>query len=306
MSYKYIIDTDIGDDVDDTFAVILAANSPMDLIGITTVFRNAKQRAQMAQYLLKLIGHEEIPVYAGVDKPFLQRIEYLLPPEMIEEEMKNGYYTLPQYTPDMANERVCDTHAVDYIIEMAKKYEGELVLIPIGPFTNIAMAIRRAPEAMAKIKEIRIIGGNYAEAKPEWNIACDPEAAKIVFTSGIPITAIGIDTTMRCPMSDEQLEKLQKLGDGSGKLIYDMITKWRAHYSYVRPVMHDPLAVACCMDESIVTFKEMNVEVALYGEQRWCTLPKESPSMDTGTFRVAVDVRPDDFFKIFDKYVFES
>ena len=80
MHYKYIIDTDIGDDVDDTFAVILAANAPMDLIGITTVFRNAKQRAQMAQYLLKLIHHEEIPVYAGLDKPILQRIENLLPP----------------------------------------------------------------------------------------------------------------------------------------------------------------------------------------------------------------------------------
>ena len=87
---KYIIDTDIGDDVDDAFAVMLAAKSPMDMLGITTVFRNAKQRAQMAQYLLRLIGREDLPVYAGVDKPFLQRIEYLLPPEMIEEEMRKG------------------------------------------------------------------------------------------------------------------------------------------------------------------------------------------------------------------------
>ena len=76
MNKKYIIDTDIGDDVDDAFAVMLAAKSEMDLLGITTVFRNSKQRAQMAQYLLRLIGHEEIPVYAGVDKPFLQKIEY--------------------------------------------------------------------------------------------------------------------------------------------------------------------------------------------------------------------------------------
>lgn len=301
---KYIIDTDIGDDVDDAFAVMLAAKSPMEMLGITTVFRNAKQRAQMAQYLLRLIGREDLPVYAGVDKPFLQRIEYLLPPEMIEEEMRKGYYTLPQYMPEMESEKVKETHAVDYIIEMAKTYGQELTIIPIGPFTNIAMAIRKAPEIMATIKEIRIIGGNYSELKPEWNIACDPEAAQIVFTSGIPITAIGIDTTMRCPLSDEQLEYLHNLGDSSAALICNMIEKWTAHYSYVRPVMHDPLAIACCMDESIVTFKEMHVKVELYGDNRWCTVPCEEASMQTGTFRVAVDVHPEEFFTIFDKYIF--
>ncbi|MBR2023087.1 MAG: nucleoside hydrolase [Clostridia bacterium] len=306
MNQKYIIDTDIGDDVDDAFAVMLAAKSPMDLIGITTVFRNAKQRAQMAQYLLRLIGKENIPVYAGIDKPLLQRIEYLLPPEMIEEEMKKGYYTLPQYMPEMERENIRETDAVDYIIEMAKTYGKQLTLVPIGPFTNIAMAIRKAPEIMSRIKEIRIIGGNYAEAKPEWNIACDPESAQIVFTSGIPIVAIGIDTTMRCPLSDEQLDKLHNLGSGSATLICNMIEKWTAHYSYVRPVMHDPLAVACCMDESIVTFKEMHVKVELYGEKRWCTVPCETPSLETGTFKVAVDVRPDDFFTIFDTYIFDD
>lgn len=305
MNEKYIIDTDIGDDVDDAFAVMLAAKAKMSLVGVTTVFRNSHQRVQMAKYLLRLIGREDIPVYAGVDKPFLQKMEYLLPPEMLEEEMKNGYYTLPQFMPEMAGESVPDMHAVDFIIETAKTYGKDFVLIAIGPFTNVAMAIRKAPEIMLGIKEIRIIGGNYSVKNPEWNIACDPEAAKIVFTSGIPVKAIGIDTTMRCPLSDEQLDALDSLGSGSAALICNMIEKWRAHYSYVRPVMHDPLAIACCLDDSIVDFEEKIISIGTNAD-RGSTLVVDTPTIETATAQVAVDVRPEDFFRIFNRYIFNK
>lgn len=304
MDEKYILDTDIGDDVDDAFAVMLAVKANIDLVGITTVFRNAKQRAKMTKYLLRLIGREDIPVRAGVDKPFLQKIQYLRPKEIYEEEERNGYYTLPQYIPEMAGEKVVDEHAVDFIVNAAKTYGEKLVLIAIGPFTNVAMAIRKEPEVMSKIKEIRIIGGNYSKNIPEWNIACDPEAAKIMFTSGIPVKAIGIDVTMRCPLSDEQLEKLHALGSDSAALLCNMIEKWTEHYSYVRPVMHDPLAIACCMDEKIVDFEEKVITVGLVGAERGCTLLTENASLETGSAQVAVDIRPEAFFRIFDKYIF--
>lgn len=304
MDEKYILDTDIGDDVDDAFAVMLAVKANIDLVGITTVFRNAKQRAKMTKYLLRLIGREDIPVRAGVDKPFLQKIQYLRPKEIYEEEEQNGYYTLPQYVPEMNSEKIIDEHAVDFIVNAAKTYGEKLVLIAIGPFTNVAMAIRKEPKVMSKIKEIRIIGGNYSKNIPEWNIACDPEAAKIMFTSGIPVKAIGIDVTMRCPLSDEQLEKLHTLGSDSAAFLCNMIEKWTEHYSYVRPVMHDPLAIACCMDEGIVDFEAKVVTVGLVGAERGCTLLTKDASLETGNAQVAVDVRPEAFFHIFNKYIF--
>lgn len=306
MEKKYVIDTDIGDDVDDAFAVMLAAKSEMDVLGVTTVFRNAKQRAQMTQYLLRLIGRGDIPVYAGVDRALIQKIENLLPREMIEEEMKNGHYTLPQYAEEMSSEKVRTENAVDFLIGAAEKYGKDLTIVAIGPLTNMAIAIRKAPEAMSRIAELRLIGGNYLQRKPEWNVACDPEAARIVFTSGIPVKAIGIDTTMRCPLSDERMEKLRSLGNESANLICDMIRRWTAHYGYERPVMHDPLAIANCLEDGIVGFTEKNVTAGLTGAERGCTLPSDRENSETGRISVATCVDADAFFRIFDRYIFEK
>jgi len=303
MDEKYIIDTDIGDDVDDAFAVMLAAKSKLDVIGITTVFRNSVQRAKMAKYFLRLIGREDIPIVAGIDKPFLQKMQYLLPAEMLEKEEREGYYTLPQYMPEMDGEEITNENAVDFIIKMAEKHGENLVLVPIGPLTNIAMAIRKAPDIMRKIKQIRIIGGNYSIAHPEWNIACDPEAAKIVFTSGIPLKAIGIDITMRCPLSDEQLDKLKNLGSESASLICNMIEKWMAHYNYTRPVMHDPLVLASFLEEGVVEFEKKIVSVAL-SEYRGCTIVRGAMDLETAEMDVAVNVYPEKFFKVFDEIIF--
>lgn len=303
MEEKYIIDTDIGDDVDDAFAVMLAAKSQLNVVGITTVFRNAMQRAKMAKYLLRLIGREDIPVIAGIDTPIVQKMQYLLPAEMLEKEEREGYYTLPQYMPEMEDEKIVSENAVDFIINMAEKYGNNLVLVPIGPLTNIAMAIRKAPKIMKKVKEIRIIGGNYSVAHPEWNIACDPESAKVVFTSGIAIKAIGIDTTMRCPLSDEQLSKLKNLGNESSALICNMIEKWTAHYNYVRPVMHDPLVLASCLEDGIVEFEKKIISVSL-SEFRGCTIVRGAKDLESAEIDVAVNVYPEKFFKVFDKLIF--
>ena len=304
MDEKYIIDTDIGDDVDDAFAVMLAAKSKLDVIGITTFFRNSMQRAKMAKYFLRLIGREDIPIFAGVDKPFIQKIQYLLPAEMLEKEEREGYYTLPQYMPEMNGEEITNENAVDFIVKMAEKHGKNLVLVPIGPLTNIAMAIRKAPDIMRKVKQIRIIGGNYSIAQPEWNIACDPEAAKIVFTSGIPIKAIGIDITMRCPLSDEQLDKLKNLGSEGASLICNMIEKWMAHYNYTRPVMHDPLVLASFLEEDVVEFEKKIVSVAL-SEYRGCTIVRGAMDLETTEMEVAVNVYPEKFFKVFDEIIFK-
>lgn len=303
---KIIIDTDIGDDIDDAFALTLAANSDLEILGITTVFRNAHQRAQMTKVLLRLCGREDIPIRAGIDLPLVQRVEHLRPPEVYAKEEEKGYYTLPQYMPEMEQEEVDEEHAVDFIIRTVRENPGEVTVVLIGPMTNLAVAIRKAPDIVGKIKELRFIGGNFVEDFPEWNIACDPEAARIVLTSGVRTYGIGIDTTMRCPLSDEQLSKLRGVKEGTNYLLTCMMEKWFEHYQFDRPVMHDPLLIAQMLCPEIITYEPKNVFVALEGAKRQRLYVEQEKNLLNAEIQVAVDVNPQKFFDIFNMYIFRS
>lgn len=302
---KIIIDTDPGDDIDDAFAIAFAANAGMNIIGVTTVFRNAMQRAKMTKLLLKYCGRGDIPVYAGVDTAIVQKMQYLLPPEMLEKEMKEGYYTLPQYMPEMENEVVEDEHAVDFIIRKARELKGELVLVAIGPFSNVAMAVRKAPDIIPLIKELRIIAGYYTKDIPEWNIACDPEAARVMYTCGIPIKAIGLDLTLQCPLSDEDQVELRNLSQEGNKLIIKMMDKWFEHYKSERPIMHDPIVIASMLDDSVVGFEEKYVLIGLQGQERNKTIMQDEPTLENSKIKVGLTVNRDRFFEIFKKYIFK-
>ena len=302
--FKILIDTDVGDDIDDAFALTLAANAGLDILGVTTVFRNARQRAQMAKLLLRLCGREEIPVRAGTDLPLVQRVEFLRPPEAYAKEEAKGYYTLPQYLPEMEKESVSSEHAVDFIIRAARENPGKLTVLLIGPMTNLALAIRKAPDIVRDIKELRFIGGNFSVEFPEWNIACDPEAARIVLTSGIPAYAIGIDVTMRCPLSDEQLATLRSIRHGTNSLLCRMMEKWFLHYQFDRPVMHDPLLIAHLLALEMVTFERKRVFVGLEGEKRQKVYLEMEPSLLNAEISVATDVCPEIFFEVFNRYIF--
>ena len=303
--FRILIDTDIGDDIDDAFALTLAANAGLDIAGVTTVFRNSYQRAQMATYLLRLCGRAEIPVRAGADLPLVQRVEFLRPPEIYQKEEEKGYYTLPQYLPEMENERVSPEHGVDFIIRTARENAGRLVVLLIGPMTNLALAIRKAPDLVRSIREVQFIGGNFSTEFPEWNIACDPEAARIVLTSGIPVRAIGIDVTMRCPLSDEQLGILRSDRQGTNSLLCQMMEKWFLHYRFERPVMHDPLLVAQLLASGMVTFEKKRVFVGLEGQKRQKVYLEEEPSLLNSEILVATDVCPQIFFEVFNRYIFQ-
>lgn len=301
---RYIIDTDPGDDIDDAFAITLAVKAKLDLVGITTVFRNSVQRAKMTKMLLRLCGRDDIPVCAGVDTAIVQKMQYLLPPELLEKEMKDGFYTLPQYLPEMDNENISDEHAVDFIIRKARELKGNLVIIAIGPFSNVAMAIRKAPDIIPLIKEIRLIGGYYTKDIPEWNVACDPECARVMYSSGIPIKAIGLDLTLQCGLSNETVEKLKSFKDGTNKLLCTMLGKWFAHYGYDKPIMHDPLVIASILDPEIVGFERKNVLIGLQGEERNKTIMQQNKTLENSEIEVGLTVDPEKFFAIFDKYIF--
>lgn len=303
---EYIIDTDPGDDIDDAFAITLAVKSNMNIAGITTVFRNAVQRAKMTKMLLRTCGREDIPVCAGIDTAVVQKMEYLLGAELLEKEMKDGGYTLPQYLPEMDNETISEEHAVDFIIRKARENKGNLVIIAIGPFSNIAMAVRKAPDIIPLIKEIRVIGGYYTEDVPEWNVACDPESARVMYTSSIPIKAIGLDLTLQCALDAQTVEKLKSYKSGTNGLISIMLDKWFAHYGYDKPIMHDPLVIANILNPEIVGFEKKSVLIGLQGEDRSKTIIQEKKSLENSEIEVGLTVRPELFFDVFNKYLFNK
>ena len=175
---KFILDTDIGDDIDDAFALDLALKLGLELVLVTTVFRDTVARAAIAKKLISLHGRE-VPVYAGMG-------------ETLDGE--NNRPPLCQWTDDLtayAPQNASPEEAVDAILDAARRYGKDLRILAIGPLTNLAHAIRKDKEAMLATGGIVMMGGDYVNHYAEWNIRCDLTAAKEVFDSGIKIVAVG-------------------------------------------------------------------------------------------------------------------
>lgn len=296
---KVILDTDIGDDIDDSFALLLLLESKkFDVLGITTVFRNAEKRALMAKHIINALGYDT-KVYAGIDEPMKVSVDKLIVPEIKAREKldEKGKYLIPQWDEAMRNNTIEKENAVDFIIEQIHKYPNEVTLIPIGPMTNIALAILKDPTIIPLIKEIRFMGAGLDLNFVEWNIYCDPDAAKIVLASGVKkITAITFNVTSQTPLSDDLMEKLRKSEVKPLKIIYNAMMKWFEHYKYAVPVMHDPLCVASLLDESIIKTKLLKMDVDLSRDGYTYINDKCNNNIN-----VALSVNRDDFFNIFKK-----
>ncbi|MBQ4269753.1 MAG: nucleoside hydrolase, partial [Clostridia bacterium] len=220
---KILIDTDIGDDIDDAFAVQYALDRPdTEVVAITTVYKNALQRAQMTKKLLTLNGRTDIPVVVGEDMPFKEPLR----PFLFEKKGEDGLYGLLSEKPDLKDYAPDGTNAVDFIIETAEKYPNEIIFCAIGPMTNLAKAILKNRAAIEKYKAIYVMAGNIDQVY-EWNIMCDPEAAKIVFESGLPITAVSGNVTLKTAFTQAQLlETLAFEPTPAAKYINEMMKEW--------------------------------------------------------------------------------
>lgn len=296
---KIILDTDIGDDIDDSFALLLLLESrAFDVLGVTTVFRNTVKRGLMAKQLITSLGYD-VEVYPGINFPLKAKIDDLIPPNIRQKEKldENGLYLIPQYDPSMEAYTLGDMNAVDFIIEQVHKFPHEVIIVPIGPLTNIASAISKDPSIVPLIKEIRIMGGGYQQDWAEWNIFCDPEAADIVYQSGVKLTTVGFNVTKLTGLSDKDVEDLKNSQSPTIKMVYQAMMKWFKHYEFTVPVMHDPLTIASLLDESIVTFKSLPIYVDLE-KTRGLTIEdnKRGHLVD-----VAIDVNKDKFFDLFKK-----
>jgi purine nucleosidase len=251
---RIIIDTDPGQD--DAIAILLALASPeLEVDAITTVAGNVPQPlvTDNALSLLALAGREDIGVYRGCERPLLRPLytaEYVHGPSGVDGA------DLPQ-----PSSRARSTHGVDLIIETClARDDGTVTLCPLGPLTNIAMAIAKEPAIIPKIAEILWMGGAFEEQGnttevAEFNAYVDPHAAHVVFTSGIPLTIFPLDVTHKALMFPRHVEALARYGTPVSDAAAGMIRFYEQYdidkYEIEGAPMHDPCVIAYCIDPTI-------------------------------------------------------
>lgn len=258
---KVLIDTDIGDDIDDALALALAMRSPqVEVTGVTCVYRDTALRARQAKKLLSLCGAEDIPVYAGYGSALVQK-----------NEAENIYcqYTAdlddPMYDYENPQEGVCGESAIDFILESVRRLGDALTLICIGPLTNIARAVRKDPEIMRGAR-LLMMGGDYRNQYAEWNICCDPEAARIVFESGMDIACVGHDITSRFVLNQQDLDRFFAETDDALQRYLAQIMRLWLDKNRRMPILHDPITVQALITPERFTFEKAAVWVETRGE----------------------------------------
>jgi len=263
---RVIIDTDPG--VDDAFAILLALNSPeLKVEALTVVPGNVdgKQGLENALKLTSLANRCDVAVAGGAQHPLNQKL--------ITAQYWHGKNGLAGVELPAPKCRPDPRFGPDLIIELVHKYPHEITLIPVGPLTNIALAVSKDPSIASLVKDIVIMGGSITggnvNGAAEANIYNDPEAAAIVFNAGWTVTMVGSDVGERTLMTRKHQAELQAQPGPEA----DLVAKLADYYlsaseksGYSGAAMYDPLAVATVIDPAVVTLKEMHVDVETRGE----------------------------------------
>ncbi|KCV83522.1 pyrimidine-specific ribonucleoside hydrolase RihA [Actibacterium atlanticum] len=266
---KIIIDTDPGQD--DAVAILLALASPeLQVLGVTTVAGNVPLALTTlnARKVCELAGRPDVKIYAGCNRPLAQD---LVTAEHVHGETGLNGPVLPD--PTMP---VQDQHAVDFIIETLRaEPAGTVTLCPLGPLTNIATALQRAPDIAERIAQIVLMGGAYFAVgnitpTAEFNIYVDPEAAQIVFASGAPITVLPLDVTHKALVTPQRNEGFRTLGNRVGVAVAEMTDFFErfdiAKYGSEGAPLHDPCVTAYLIDPELFSGRYVNVEIETVGQ----------------------------------------
>ena len=260
--HKIILDTDIGDDIDDALALAYALMcGEIELLGVTTVFRDTVRRAELACCLLEALGRSDVGVYAGLGKPLLDPVSEGR--AAIAAHRPHQMQAIERYP---ASTRPAATRAVDFIVDTVMSGGGDVTLVPIGALTNIACAFTLEPR-MADKARVCLMGGCTNRPRAEWNALCDPEAARILFGTGVPITMVGLDVTEQCRMSWDQVRAVGAVDRPVNRLCFELIQLWGGDNPEPRPLLHDPLAVAMVFDPTFCETRPMRIEVETRSER---------------------------------------
>lgn len=267
---KIIIDTDPGQD--DAVAILLALASPEDIevLGITCVAGNVPLdlTSKNARIVCELAGKPQVRVFAGCDRP--------LGRDLVTAEHVHGKTGLDG--PDLPDPGMPlqDGHAVDFIIDTLRaEPAGSVTLCPLGPLTNIATAFEKAPDIVAKVQEIVLMGGGYFEGgnitpTAEFNIYVDPQAADIVFRSGVPLVVMPLDVTHKALVTKRRNDAFRALNTPAGIAVAQMTDFFerfdKEKYGSEGAPLHDPCVTAYLIKPELFTGRHINVEIEVTSE----------------------------------------
>lgn len=262
---KIIIDTDPGQD--DAAAFFLALGSPeeIDLLGITTVAGNVPLAltSKNARIVCEWAGKPDTKVFAGCDAPLSR-------PLVTAEHVhgKTGLDGPDLHEPTMPLQ---EQHGVDFVIETLRtEPAGTVTLCTLGPLTNIGKAFKSAPDIIDRVQEIVLMGGAYFEVgnitpAAEFNIYVDPEAAEIVFKSGLPITVMPLDVTHKVLTTAPRIQALRDLGTTAGTAMAEMVDFFERFdvekYGSAGAPLHDPCVIAYLLKPELFQGRHINVEI---------------------------------------------
>ena len=278
---KVIIDTDIGDDIDDAFALALALRSPeLQIIGVTTTFGDTETRAKLLDRFLAEVGRPEIPVAAGAPsapKTTLTQRRYA----------EGGHFAKPSH-PD----------AVAFLLEQIHRYPGQITLIAIGPLMNLGAAIDKDPATFRKLKRVIIMGGSIKRGygdlgfgppqlpQPEWNILNDIPSAQKLFAAGVPLCVMPLDATQ---LKLDEVKRAFLFSQGTP--LTDALTLLYHQWGQETPTLFDPMTIAFLVNPSLCPVQPMHIRVDDKGFTR--------PDAGSPNAQVCLDSNPDAFFRFY-------
>lgn len=313
---KIIIDCDTG--TDDTIALMLAIlSNKFDILGITTVWGNqpveytAMNTLRVVEYM-----NTNIPVYKGCPEPMTLRLD--------KKRLENRKSNIIAYIDDQGNERslhpkvlpipdpkgkIQDKHACTYLVETLMNAKEKITLVPIGPCTNIGMAIRMEPKIIEHIEEIVFMGGSVGMGNvtptAEANFWNDPEAIKIILNSGVKCAIATLNATHSAPITMQEADKLAALNTKAGKLAADVI-KIRSDVSRhlgwsdgKQEIIHDGLAIAYLIDPNIITdIRKENVDISINVEDEGTLLLDKSRGTDNSNIEIMYKADKDKYLNL--------
>lgn len=284
-SMKVLLDTDIGSDIDDAVCLAyLLANPRCDLVGITTVTGEPEKRAALASAICQ-VAKQDIPIYPGSENPLIVEQRQTIARQAAK--LKNWKH----------QESFPKAAAISFMRDTIRKQPGEILLLPVGPLTNIALLFAIDPEIPRLLKGLVTMCGKFTDypspwGQTEWNAIVDPHATAIVFRSRPPFhRSVGLDVTLQVKMSSDEVR--ERFSDVPIlEPVYDFSKVWFEERELL--YFHDPLAAASLFSNSICDFETGAVEIELENE-KLLGLTHFTPG--SGPHSVALQVNPESFFE---------
>jgi quinoprotein glucose dehydrogenase len=277
---KIIIDTDIGDDIDDAFALALALRSPeLQILGVTTTFGDTETRAKLADRLLGEAGRQEIPVAAGTPTT------------------PKSTFTQRAYAEGGHFARTSHAAAADFLREQIRRYPGEITLVAIGPLMNVGALIEKDPETFRKLRRVVMMGGSIERGygdpygaptppQPEWNILNDIPSAQKLFGAGVPIYVMPLDSTQ---LKMDEVKRAFLFRQGTP--LTDALTLLYHEWGQETPTLFDPMTIAYIVKPELCPVQAMRIRVDEKGLTR--------PEPGTPNAEVCLHSDPEAFFRFY-------